>query len=47
MDFLTSTILSGIIYDILKKGMELSISNVFALKWIIAYVRSSLIKLMQ
>lgn len=31
MDFLTSTILSGIIYDILKKGMVLSISNVFAL----------------
>lgn len=31
MDFLTSTILSGIIYDIIKKGMELSINNVFAL----------------
>lgn len=31
MDFLTSTILSGIIYDIIKKGMKLSISNVFAL----------------
>lgn len=30
MDFLTSTILSGIIYDLIKEGMKLSINNVFA-----------------
>lgn len=30
MDFLTSTILSGIIYDLIKEGMKLSIKNVFA-----------------
>lgn len=30
MDFLTSTILSGIIYDLIKEGMKLSIINVFA-----------------
>ncbi len=29
MDFLTSTILSGIIYDLIKEGMKLSINNVF------------------
>jgi|GEM_PF-4699890 len=30
MDFLTSTILSGIIYDLIKEGMKLNINNVFA-----------------
>ena len=29
MDFLTSTIISGIIYDLIKKGMELSYQGVF------------------
>jgi len=31
MDFLTSTILSGVIYDLIKEGIKLTIGNVFAL----------------
>lgn len=31
MEFLTSTILSGIIYDLIKSGIKLSINNVFSL----------------
>lgn len=33
MDFLTSTIISGIIYDLIKKGMELSYQGVFGGFW--------------
>ncbi|MDO4444907.1 MAG: hypothetical protein Q4C97_05145 [Bacillota bacterium] len=33
MDFLTSTIISGIIYDLIKKGIELSYQRVFGDFW--------------